>query len=78
MIRAECFVRPADGWQQPTGSEVAELLDEAKLTGGAAARLLGLSVSGDRTVRRWISGDSAIPFAAWAILAENARGERIW
>ena len=39
------------------------------------ARLLGVS---DRTVRRWIGGDSAIPYAAWALLCDFGNLGQIW
>ena len=48
-----------------------DLMRRGNLTGAAVARLTGVN---GRTVRRWLSGDSAIPFAAYALL--NARVER--
>ncbi|EDP8962402.1 transcriptional repressor KorC, partial [Salmonella enterica subsp. enterica] len=50
-IRLECL-RPAERWVQPTGAEIREVLHLAGLTGGQAARTLGLGAKGDRTVRR--------------------------
>ncbi|MEX3547640.1 MAG: transcriptional regulator [Burkholderia sp.] len=77
-IRLECL-RPAhDGWEQPTGEEVREVLRTAGFTGGHAARVLGLGAKGDRTVRRWIGGDSSIPYAAWALLCDFADLGQIW
>ena len=84
-IRIECL-RPAVGWVQPTGEEIREVLrlagshSEAKtsLTGAKTAKVLGLGAKGDRTVRRWISGESSIPYAAWAILCDLAGFETIW
>ena len=76
-IRLECL-RPAESWTQPTGEEVREVLRLAGLTGGAAAKRLGLGVKGDRTVRRWIGEDSRIPYAAWALLCDLAGLGQIW
>lgn len=76
-IRLECL-EPAERWTQPTGEEVREVLRRAGLTGGAAAKRLGLGAKGDRTVRRWISEDSNIPYAAWALLCDFAGLGEIW
>ena len=70
-IRLECL-KPAERWTQPTGEEVREALRLAGLTGGAAAKRLGLGAKGDRTVRRWIGEDSHIPYAARALLCDFA------
>ena len=43
-----------------------------------AAKVLGLGAKGDRTVRRWIGEDSAIPYAAWALLCDFAGQGCIW
>ncbi|CDL30085.1 putative transcriptional repressor protein korC [Escherichia coli 5-172-05_S4_C1] len=48
----------------------------AELTGSKAATLTGLKDS--RTVRRWVGGDTPIPFSAWAILVEYAGLGKIW
>lgn len=76
-IRAECL-RPAEHWAQPTGDEVREVLRLAGLSGGGAAKALGLGTGGGRTVRRWISEDSPIPYAAWALLCHFACLGVIW
>ncbi|WP_426107464.1 transcriptional regulator [Massilia sp. TSP1-1-2] len=77
IIRSGCL-QPAVSWEQPTGEEVREVLRLARLTGGQAARALGLGAKGDRTVRRWIGGDSCIPYAAWALLCNFAGLGTIW
>lgn len=77
-IRLECLRPAISGWEQPTGEEVREILRLAHLTGGKAAKALGLGVKGDRTVRRWIGEDSAIPYAAWALLCNFAGLGCIW
>lgn len=76
-IRLECL-KSAERWTQPTGEEVREALRLAGLTGGAAAKRLGLGAKGDRTVRRWIGEDSQIPYAAWALLCDFAGLGEIW
>ena len=76
-IRLECL-RPAERWVQPTSAEIREVLHLAGLTGGQAARILGLGAKGDRTVRRWVGEDSPIPYAAWAILCDLAGIGAIW
>ena len=75
-IRPECLQPAGDKWQKshrkPTGVEIREVIRRAGLTGGQAATLLGISGdSGGRTVRRWISGESDIPYSAWAILCHE-------
>ncbi|WP_330996914.1 hypothetical protein, partial [Xylella fastidiosa] len=64
--------------EQPTGEEVREVLRLAGLSGGKAAQALGLGEKGGRTVRRWISEDSGISYANWALLCEMARLGLIW
>jgi len=77
IIRMGCL-QPAALWEPPTGEEVRKVLRLAGFTGGQAAKALGLGAKGDRTVRRWISGDSAIPYAAWALLCDFAGLGSIW
>lgn len=60
-IRLECL-RPAEKWERPTGEEIREVLRLAGLTGGGAAKKVGLGQKGDRTVRRWIGEETHIPF----------------
>ncbi len=91
-IRPETLLPFGDGWAQPTGAEVREMLKRCELTGSEAASLVGISDA--RTVRKWSAFDPVevekskqegrktnmqrIPFAAWAILAERAGFGRIW
>lgn len=77
-IRLECLRPASDGWQQPTGNEVREVLRAAGFSGSHAARTLGLGLKGDRTVRRWVGNDSVIPYAAWALLCDFAGLGCIW
>ncbi|EGQ8544937.1 transcriptional regulator [Vibrio parahaemolyticus] len=76
-IRLECL-RPAEKWERPTGEEIREVLRLAELTGGGAARKVGLGQKGDRTVRRWIGEETHIPYAAWALLCDMAGLGKIW
>jgi len=78
IIRKACLQPASLAWPQPSGEEVRELLRRAGFTGGQAARKLGLGERGDRTVRRWISEESAIPYACWALLADFAGFGPIW
>ena len=76
-IRLECL-KPAGRWAQPTGEEVREVLRLAGFSGSKAAKALGLGAKGDRTIRRWIGEDTPIPYAAWAILCDQAGLGVIW
>jgi hypothetical protein len=75
-VRSECLRPIAEVWQQPQAGEVRAVLSLAGLTGGEAAKLLG--ISDGRTIRRWTGGDSPLPFAAWAILCNMAGLGVIW
>ena len=55
-----------------------EVLRLAGLTGGKAAKVLGLGPKGDRTIRRWVGEDTPIPYAAWALLCDYAGLGLIW
>ena len=76
-VRLECL-RPAEKWTRPNQEEIREVLRLANLTGSAAGRKLGLGKGGDRTVRRWIGEETAIPYAAWGLLCEMAGLGIIW
>ena len=76
-IRLE-YLKPAERWAQPSGEEVREVLRLAGLTGGKAAKVLGLGPKGDRTIRRWVGEDTPIPYAAWALLCDYAGRGLIW
>lgn len=80
-IRPETL-RPATEWVQPTGEEVRELMQIAKITELGLAQFVGLKVKpgarGSRVVARWKSGENKIPYAAWALLAHRAGCGMIW
>ena len=48
-----------------TPADLRALLRRGKLTGSAAASIAGVN---PRTIRRWISGDSDIPYSAWRLI----------
>lgn len=77
-IRAECLQPAGSSWQQPSGEEIREALRLAGFTGKVAAARLGLGTKGDRTVRRWVSEDSEIPYACWSLLCNFAGFGCIW
>jgi transcriptional regulator with XRE-family HTH domain len=45
--------------------QIRDLLRRGNLTQAAAATMAGVNI---RTVRRWLSGESAIPYSAWLLL----------
>lgn len=77
-IRGACLQPAGPHFQRPSGDEVREVLHLAGFTAGQASRALGLGAQGGRTVRRWISEDSAIPYACWALLCDFAGFGCIW
>ena len=91
-IRDECLLSAAEGWIRPTGIEIRSMLADIgrqyglldkggnprPLSGSETAKLLGLGPTGGRTVRRWTSEASDIPFAAWSILCSAAGYGQIW
>lgn len=74
-IPASCLA-PAKCWLQPEDEHIRELLKLADLTGSEAAAFLGISDA--RTVRRWTSGKSKIPYSSWALLCIVAGLGNIW
>jgi hypothetical protein len=82
-FRPETLLPYGRGWQDPTREEIRGMLAKAgqamgkgsSLTGAETAALVGVE---SRTVRRWLGGDSAIPYAVWAILAYEAGFGEIW
>jgi hypothetical protein len=59
---------PAALWERPTGEEVREVSRLARFSGGQAAKVPGPGSKGNRAVRHWSGGDSAILHAASALL----------
>ncbi|MEX3555939.1 MAG: XRE family transcriptional regulator [Burkholderia gladioli] len=76
-IRPECL-RPAPFWIRPMGAEIQEVVRRAGLSGRKAESYLGLPPVGGRQIRKWISGESSIPYAAWALLCDAAGLGQIW
>jgi hypothetical protein len=77
VIRRECL-RPAIYWSEPTGAEIQEVVRLAGFTGRKAADFLGLADKSGRQIRRWISGETGIPYSAWALLCHAAGLGHIW
>ncbi|NTZ86203.1 XRE family transcriptional regulator [Burkholderia metallica] len=77
QVRAECL-RPGEVWTIPTGPEVRTVVDRCGFSGRQAANFLGLADKSGRHIRRWISGESPIPYAAWALLCHAAGLGLIW
>ena len=77
-IRPECLRTADAGWERPTPEEVREVLRRAGLSGGEAARMLGLGEKGSRAIRRWSGGEAEVPYSAWALLCHKAGLGTIW
>ncbi len=73
-IRPECL-KPASGWEPPTGDEIRLVLSMAGWSGVEFAKKINTN---DRTVRRWIGNELSIPYAAWCILCVEANFGEIW
>jgi len=80
-IRLETLTTGAE-WVEPTGDEVQAVIRKVGFTGSETASYVGLKAgktgSGSRTVRRWVSGEKTIPYAAWALLIEATGLGVIW
>lgn len=74
-IRESCFLPVAEGWTAPTTDELETMLVMVRWKAGDLMRILGVT---DRTVRRWLSGQTEIPFAAWCIMSYQAGYGEIW
>lgn len=74
-IRESCFTPAAEGWTAPTPDELQTILARVKWSAANLQTMLGVT---DRTVRRWLSGESEMPFAPWCILAYQAGYGEIW
>ena len=55
-----------------TAEEFRALLRRGNLTGSAAGAIAGVN---PRTIRRWIGGDSEIPYSAWALVQAHVDQE---
>lgn len=89
-VRPETL-RPFPEWEPPSPDEIRQVVVLAgerrglkKLTGAQVADLVGASSTGagvgkgSRTVRKWVGGESRIPYGAWAILCAEAGFGFIW
>lgn len=57
-----------------SADELRALLRRGNLTGSAAAKIAGVH---PRTIRRWIGGDSEIPFSAWSLIQTHVEKEEM-
>lgn len=73
-IRPECLQKAAL-WVVPTVEEIKAVL---AMTGWSGVEFSKKIDTNDRTVRRWLSGDQAIPYAAWCVLCVEANLGQIW
>ncbi|MEP1216497.1 MAG: hypothetical protein ABJM11_19920 [Marinobacter sp.] len=89
-VRPETL-RPFPEWEPPSPDEIRQVFVLAgerrglkKLTGAQVADLVGASSTGagvgkgSRTVRKWVGGESRIPYGAWSILCYEAGFGLIW
>lgn len=74
-IRPECLIPLPGPWARPTGAEIAAAISMAGLNGTSFSRMVGVY---GRTVRRWLSDDAPMPYAAWAWLAARAGLAELW
>ncbi len=58
----------------PTGSDLRALLQRGKLTGSASARIAGVNA---RTLRRWIGGESAVPYSAYRVIEAHVEQQEM-
>lgn len=75
-IRPENLLPFSDGWKGPDSDGIKEALTLAGLTQERAAKIVGIKE--ERTVRRWVGGDTPIPYAPWALICDLAGLGQIW
>lgn len=70
-IRETALLEYSDSrYTPPEPDEIRAALHLASLTGREAADLLGVSTG--RTIRKWVGGEQAMPYAAWRLLIDRA------
>lgn len=57
-------------FRAPTKDEFRSVTQTLRLSGAEVGRLLGVH---GRTVRKWIGGETEIPYSAWRLLLIHAR-----
>ena len=62
-------------WVQPNSQDIRIVIKLAKCTGSQIAKLIDVD---SRTIRKWVSEERKIPFAAWAVLVDLAGLGQIW
>ena len=76
-IRPECFQRFPQ-WAVPTADEVKELWSATGMTQKQVSEYLGLKDTNGRAFRRFISGESSIPYADGVLLSGYVGIEKFW
>ncbi len=69
-LSPETLLTFAQGWVPPSTDEVRALLKLANLTGGEAAKIIGVT---GRTIRRYVGGEKQIHYAEWRLLLLYAK-----
>jgi len=65
------MIHPEQTYRHPSGAEVRALLTRLVLTHATAARLLSLD---ERTIRRYVRGDTTMPYPAVHCLISRRAG----
>lgn len=69
-VRREALLPFADPrYRPPTADELREVTRMLALTGSQAGLLLGVT---SRAIRKWIGGESDVPYSAWRLLLIHA------
>lgn len=76
-IRNTCFKRFPD-WTPPTPKEVRELFLATGLSQREASEYLGLKDKDGRSFRRYMYGETPIPYAYWILLCAYVDIEKFW
>ncbi len=65
-LRRETRLPFADpSYQPPTPSEIRTAMQLSGMTASQGGKVLGVN---SRTIRKWIGGESPIPYSAWRLL----------
>lgn len=59
----------SQGYRAPTKDEFRSVTQTLGLTGSMVGQLLGVT---SRAVRKWIGGESEVPYSAWRLLLIHA------
>lgn len=76
-IRDTCFKKFPD-WTTPTPEEIKKIFSATGMTQKQASEYLGLKDNNGRAFRRYMSGESTIPYAYWVLLCAYVGIEKFW